>query len=167
MEYLKKAVMDDADKEYDFISTLPADENGFTNEFFNTDKIEFIHTGLPRMINDSKGIELPQGYVPQTSFFQWENDTIIGLFRIRHYLNEFLRRGPGHIGYGIKAEFRGKGWGTRGLELAIEKAKGIIREDEIYMSVNKDNHASLRVQQKNGAYIHHFDKEKYYTRIKI
>ena len=35
------------------------------------------------------------------------------------------------------------------------------------MSVLKDNPASLRVQQKNGAYIHHSDEKQYYTRIKL
>ena len=34
----------------------------------------------------------------------------------------------------------------------IEEAKRIISDDEIYMSVNKNNLASLRVQEKNGAY---------------
>ena len=36
---------------------------------------------------------------------------------------------------------------------------------EVYMSVNKDNPASLRVQIKNGAYIHHENKTEYFTRI--
>ena len=42
----------------------------------------------------------------------------------------------------------------------------MIREDEIYMSVHKDNPASLKVQMKNGAYIHHEDEQEIYTRIK-
>ncbi len=41
-----------------------------------------------------------------------------------------------------------------------------IPEDEIYMSVHKDNPASLKVQLKNGAYIHHENDKEYYTRIK-
>lgn len=36
---------------------------------------------------------------------------------------------------------------------------------EVYMSVNKDNPASLRVQIKNGAYIHHENEKEYFTRI--
>jgi hypothetical protein len=42
----------------------------------------------------------------------------------------------------------------------------MIKEDEIYMSVHKDNPASLRVQIKNGAYVHHEDEKEFYTRIK-
>jgi hypothetical protein len=33
------------------------------------------------------------------------------------------------------------------------------------MSVNKDNPASLKVQIKNGAYIHHENETEYFTRI--
>ena len=40
-----------------------------------------------------------------------------------------------------------------------------MQEDELYLSVNKSNPASLRVQLHNGAYIHHEDDEHYYTRI--
>ena len=53
------------------------------------------------------------------------------------------------------------------LALALDFARSVVREDEIYMSVNKDNPASLRVQQKNGAYIHHSDDKQHYTRIKL
>ena len=38
-------------------------------------------------------------------------------------------------------------------------------EDEIYLEVNKDNPASLRVQMKCGAYIHHEDGEHCYMRV--
>ena len=128
---------------------------------------EFEKVVLPRLINNSKGIDLPEGHVPGTEFFLWEDDEIVGLFRIRHELNDFLANGPGHIGYGIKKEYRGRGYATKGLALTIEKAKEIIKEDEIYMSVHKDNPASLQVQLKNGAYIHHEDDKEYYTRIKL
>jgi hypothetical protein len=42
----------------------------------------------------------------------------------------------------------------------------MIKEDEIYMSIHKDNPASLRAQIKNGAYIHHEDEKEFYTRVK-
>ena len=51
--------------------------------------------------------------------------------------------------------------------MMISIAKDIIEEDEIYMSVRKENRASLKVQLNNGAYIHHEDDKEYYTRIKI
>lgn len=167
MLYLKAASSEDIEKEYLYITSLPEDENGFTNPNAGVSKEEFENIVLPRMLNHSKGIDLPQGYVPCTEFFLWEDGEIVGLFRIRHELNDFLRESAGHIGYGIKKEYRGKGYATKGLALTIEKAREIIKEDEIYMSVHKDNPASLQVQLKNGAYIHHEDDKKYYTRIKL
>ena len=90
-----------------------------------------------------------------------------GLFRVRHYLNDALRSGGGHIGYGIRDQYRGRGYATKGLALTIEKARDLVAEDELYLSVHKDNPASLRVQEKNGAYIHHSDEKEYYTRIPL
>ena len=64
-------------------------------------------------------------------------------------------------------EERRKGYASKGLALAIEELKKVIREDEIYMSCEKDNEASLKAQLNNGAYIHHSDNEHYYTRINL
>lgn len=46
-------------------------------------------------------------------------------------------------GYSIRREFHGRGYVTEGPGPAIEKATLIIPEEEIYLSVNKDNPASL------------------------
>jgi len=167
MLYLKAVNWGDIEKEYLYVASLPTDENGFTNPNAGVSREDFENVVLPRFINHSKGLDLPEGYVPCTEFFLWNDNEIVGLFRIRHELNDFLREGAGHIGYGIKKEYRGKGYATKGLALTIEKAREIIKEDEIYMSVHKDNPASLQVQLKNGAYIHHEDDKEYYTRIKL
>ena len=91
----------------------------------------------------------------------------MALFKVRHFLNDALRKGSGHMGYGVRRACRGRGYVTRGLALAIEKAREMVPENELYLSVGKENLASLRAQLKNGAYIHHQDGEKYYTRIKL
>ena len=52
------------------------------------------------------------------------------------------------------------------LKLTLEKARQRSIH-EVYMSVNKDNPASLRVQMKNGAYIHHENETKFFTRINL
>lgn len=167
MIYLKEANMECAAKEYAFVSRLPLCENGFANECPGVSEAEFTERVLPRMMAFARGEGLPVGYVPETSLFLWEDGEIVGLFRVRHALTELLREGAGHIGYSIARERRGRGLATKGLALALEFARTVVPEDEIYMSVLKDNPASLRVQQKNGAYIHHSDEKQYYTRIKL
>jgi len=166
MLYLKELNLEDIEKEYEFIKNTPKNENGFTNPYFGVTFEEFKNIKLPQIINYSKGIDLPEGFVPETQYFLWDDEKIVGWFRLRHYLNDFLRDGAGHIGYGIGKEYRGKGYASEGLKLTIKKAWEIIKEDEIYMSVHKDNPASLKVQQKNSAFIHHEDDKEFYTRIK-
>ena len=111
-------------------------------------------------------MNLPEGYVPQTHYLLWDDDIIVGWFRLRHYLCPSLVNGAGHIAYSIREGFRGKGYATTGLRLLLQKAAEIVPEEEVYLSVNKDNPASLRVMLKNGGTIHHEDSDKYYVRIK-
>lgn len=167
MVFIKRANYDDICKEYEFITSLPKDENGFKNSYYGCSFDEFKSKILKEYIEHSLGVNLVDDHVPSTQFFLWKDVDIVGLFRVRHYLNEFLANGPGHIGYGIKKEYRGNGYATEGLRLVLEEAKSMVREDEIYLSVHKDNPASLRVQIKNGAIVHHEDDKEFFTRIKI
>lgn len=166
MLYLKEANFDDINKEFEVITNQPKDENGFTNPDNGCTFEEFRDVILPKEINGSKGIGLKPGHVPGTLYFLWDDDAIVGVYHFRHYLCEALEKGAGHIGYGIVKEHRGKGYATEGLKLMLDIARKVIPEDEIYMSVHKDNPASLKVQMKNGAYIHHEDEVEYFTRIK-
>lgn len=167
MLYLKKINYEDIEEEYQAFKTIPANENGFENKYHDLTKEELIQKVIPTLLKKSQGLELPKGYVPDTYFFLWDNDKIVGLFKIRHYLNDFLKTGPGHIGYGILPKYRGKGYAKKGLLLAIEKCKELIQEDEIYLSVHKNNPISLRVQLSCGAYIVGENEEEYLTRIKL
>lgn len=167
MLFIKKANYEDIEKEYEFIKQLPKDENGFTNPNFGCSFEEFKNNILQAYIDHAAGKKLVNGHVPSTQYFLWNDDEIVGLFRVRHYLNDFLANGPGHIGYGIKKEYRGMGYASEGLRLVLLEARNIIKENEIYLSVHKDNPASLRVQIKNGAIIHHEDEREFFTRIKI
>ena len=165
MLYLKEANPEDIEKEWLFIKDMPEDENGMTNPWHGISRQEFETKALPDMIRFSGGIGLPDWMVPETFFFLWDEDTVVGHFRIRHYLNEALRTGAGHIGYCIGREFRGRGYGTEGLRLTLAKARDIVPEDEFYLRVNKDNPASLKVMQKNGGRIVSESEDKYFVRI--
>ncbi len=156
----------DLRKAYELQNSFARNEHGFLNNAYGLSFAGFQEY-VRKNEGYSNGIGLPEGYVPATIYLLEANNEFIGIFNLRHYLNDFLFNGPGHIGYGISPEHRGHGYATRGLMLMIEIAKNIIPEDEIYLHVQKDNPASLKVQRKNGAYIHHEDEEGYYTRIPI
>ena len=166
MLYVKKANLEDIEKEWAFVRDMPQDENGLTNAWAGISREEFETKALPDMLRFERGENLPDWMVPETFLFLWEDDTIIGQFRIRHYLNDALREGAGHIGQFITKEYRGKGYGTKGLALTLEVARTIIPEEEIYLRVNRDNPASLKVMQKNGGQIVKEDEEHYFVRIK-
>ena len=165
MVFLKKANTEDAEKEWLFVREMPEDENGLINSYHGVSRDVFLNRTLPEMLAFAEGTGLPAGYVPETFFFLWDDDTVVGQFRVRHYLCESLRTGAGHIGYFIAKPFRGKGYGTEGLRLVLEEARHIVPEEEFYLRVNRDNPASLRVMMKNGGRIAAEDETKYYVRI--
>ena len=161
---IKKMNDHDLQKIYSFLSSL-APENGFENRFYGVSFESFKTIHYPQLMLESQGIDLQPGRVPQTYFFLFDDDRIVGLFKVRHYLNDFLKEGAGHIGYAIGKADRQKGYATKGLSLLLQETKNLIKEDEIYMSCKPTNVASLHVQLKNGAYIIHQDDNKILTRI--
>ena len=167
MIYLKEVNLEDKKEEYLFIKRLPEDENGFLNPFYNVSEDSFYKVIIPKLINYSNGINLAPMMVPETYFFLWDDKKIVGLFKVRHYLNRFLVSSGGHVSYGILEEYRNKGYATTGLKLIIEKCKNIIREDEIYMSLHKNNFYSLKVMLNCGAYVYSETDNEYLTKIKL
>lgn len=168
MFYLKKLNLEDKEAEYDFLKQLPS-SNGFENKYYSVSKEVFFNKSLQERLDAEQGINLPEGYVPDVYYFLWHNDHIVGLYKIRPTLSDSLKEGAGHIGYAILPSKQKKGYGSKGLELAINELKRIIGEDEkeIYLACHRKNIASLKVQERNGAYIHHMDDTDFYTRIKV
>lgn len=70
---------------------------------------------------------------------------MVGVVRVRHEEVE----SAGHIGYDISPCFRGRGYGTQILKLAIEEAKKIGIEEAI-VTCNTENTASRRIIEKNN-----------------
>lgn len=161
-----KGINTDAEKEWEFVRNMPEDENGLTNSLHGISKQDFITKALPDMLKHEKGEDMPDWMVPETILYLWQEEAIVGQFRIRHYLNEALRTGAGHIGYFIAKEFRGKGYATEGLRQTLKVARRIIPEDEIYLRVNEDNPASLKVMMKNEGKIVGKAEGKIFVRIR-
>lgn len=168
MIYLKKANLEDAEKEYELTQKILRKENGYENQANGISYDEFVGSMLPRWIDYGRGVNLDEGHVPETRYFLWVDDTPVGIFKLRHRLSDWLRKNSGHVSYGIAEEYRGRGYATEGLRLLIEEARKLpIDTDELYLSVMKNNLASLKVQTNNGARIVREDDEHYYTRIPL
>ena len=121
MLILKSANFEDIEKEWLFQRDIPVDENGFLNDYHDISRNDF-DTALETIIAQSNGENLPEGYVPQTIYYLWDDDNIVGTFHFRHYLCQSLIEGSGHVGYYIAPEYRGKGYATACLNYAKELA---------------------------------------------
>ncbi len=163
---MRPMCLEDAEAVYACMQDLPS-ENGFGNGGYGLSYEEFVNGFLPHCERYAKGIDLKPGHVPQSYYILFEDDKAVGVFKFRPKLNDLLRNGAGHIGYGIRQSCRGRGLGKAGLALMLDIASPLLDENEAYLAVKKTNPASLRVMLANGAYIHHEDEEEYYTRIPL
>lgn len=165
MIFLKKLSINDLDKIYEIFWEQPQSITGFVNLFYGYSYQELKDSRINEIINHSKGINLPIGYVPYTFYLLMENDEIIGCYNVRHYLNHKLKNGAGHIGYFIVDKYRNKGYGTKGLKMVLNEVKDFIKEDEIYMSASATNKYSIKVQLNCGAKIWKQTETSVHTKI--
>lgn len=101
---------------------------------------------------ESLEVKEPTGkYVPDSTYFCLDTDRniFIGAVNIRHYLNEKLIIGSGHIGDGIRPSERNKGYGTKMVSLALEECDKLGIK-KVLMCCDKDNVASAKTIIKNG-----------------
>jgi len=162
---LRQINIRDAAAQWAYTTALPTDENGLTNPYHSISYEDYLQTALPTLISYEHPVNMPDWFVPETYYYLWDGDPLVGEFRIRHRLTEALRLGAGHIGYSIGRAYRGKGYGTEGLRLTLQYARKIVSEDEIYLRVLKDNIASQKVMLKNGAYQAGADETHLFMRI--
>jgi predicted acetyltransferase len=99
--------------------------------------------------DNSKGINLPDGYVPATTYWLIDDDEFIGRVSVRHELTDNLMKFGGHIGYLIRPSKRKMGYGTTILKLGLEKAKE-LGINKILVTCDETNIASRKIIEKNG-----------------
>ncbi len=163
---LRKMNYKDALQQWEYVTNLPTNENGLTNKYEGVQFNEYLNSVLPELMMHENPVNMPDWFVPESYYYLWDANILVGEFRIRHYLTDALKTGAGHIGYSIKKEFRGKGYGTKGLALTLELAKKIVPEEEIYLRVLKSNIPSFKAICNNGAYIVAEDEVHYLMRVK-
>ena len=65
---------------------------------------EYERVVLPELMMHEKPINMPDWFVPETYYYLWDGDKLVGEYRMRHYLSEGLKVDAGHIGYSIKKQ---------------------------------------------------------------
>ena len=100
------------EKAYELQMSFPQEETGFCNSAYGY-TIEQFAEYVENCRMHSMGLNLKEGFVPDTIFVLVDdNENYVGICNLRHYLNEFLANGPGHIGMGISSKYRRKGYAT-------------------------------------------------------
>lgn len=91
----------DPERAFDLFAKFPAEETGFENPAAGMDREQFA-AYVRGLRDESLGVGLPDGWVPATKYILVNDEgDYVGIFNLRHRLTDFLRNGPGHIGYGV------------------------------------------------------------------
>ena len=105
---------------------------------------------LTKLDNQENGINLPEGWVPDTSYFGFlPNGEIVGRLYVRHELTEFLNRIGGHIGYGVLEKHRNNGYATSMLKQSLKLVKG-LGINKALVTCDDTNAASAKVIERCG-----------------
>lgn len=133
---------------YEMLKEIGPGENGFTTNFpdFN---YEQFRNSLTRLVEISKGLNLSEGYVPQTIYWLYINDRPVAYGKMRHKLNQKLLEHGGHIGYMVRPSERGKGYGKLFLAELLKAAKQMGIE-EILVTCDDTNSRSRKVIERNN-----------------
>ena len=99
--------------------------------------------------NERLGRDLAEGRVPATFLIAEAEGHLVGRSSIRHELNDFLFTVGGHIGYGVRPEFRRRGYATEILKQSLK----LIRElgvNDVLITCDDGNIGSATVIESQG-----------------
>lgn len=144
---LVKLSENDGKEIYNMLQEIDANDNGFHNNVKGMPYEKYL-SWLKENADFSNGIGLEGWMVPQTTFWLFNDGIPIGCGRIRHYLNDTLRKDGGHIGYAIAYSNRGKGYGNKILKLLLAECRN-MGIHEVHIGANKNNERSNKVIRHN------------------
>ena len=145
---LRQLSPSDGEDCYNLLQHIGREENDFTNPVHDMNYDQF-KLWLKQQDDWSRGENLPCGYVPQICFWLVEDNIPVGFGKIRLGLTEKSRIEGGNLGYAIDSRHRGKGLGSKLLQLLIVKTKEMKIKAPL-VTVKKFNYASKKVAEHNG-----------------
>jgi predicted acetyltransferase len=115
---------------------------------------------LQHLINNGKGLNLPEGWVAASTYWLMDDKYIhiLGTITIRHALVGYLFFRGGHISYYINLYKRRNGYATKMLSLALKECTK-YNLDKVMITCAKDNIGSSKTIENNGGILHSEDNE--------
>ncbi len=100
--------------------------------------------GYLEEIARAEGPEQPDGLVPCTQLLLFDDDKFIGVYDIRHTLNDWLAKYGGHIAYHIIPSERRKGYVKAGLKEVLKWCHDNLQLEQALLYCEKTNVGSDR-----------------------
>ncbi|EGR7955167.1 GNAT family N-acetyltransferase [Vibrio vulnificus] len=102
---------------------------------------------LSGLVERSKATsELPNGYLPSTTYYCISNSEILGAIRVRTGTNANVENVIGHVGYETKPSVRGKGV----VSFLLTWVRDHVITDSVIVTCSIDNPASQKVIENCG-----------------
>ncbi|ENM6212192.1 GNAT family N-acetyltransferase [Vibrio parahaemolyticus] len=102
---------------------------------------------LSGLVERSKATsELPNGYLPSTTYYGISNSEILGAIRVRTGTNANVENVIGHVGYETKPSVRGKGVAS----FLLAWVRDHVVTDSVIVTCSIDNPASQKVIENCG-----------------
>ena len=102
---------------------------------------------LSGLVERSKATsELPNGYLPSTTYYCISNSEILGAIRVRTGTNANVENVIGHVGYETKPSVRGKGVAS----FLLAWGRDPVVTDSVIVTCSIDNPASQKVIENCG-----------------
>jgi predicted acetyltransferase len=104
---------------------------------------------LRRLEDIRAGIDLPPGYVPATFLVAELDGRVAGRVSVRHALTPWLAEWGGHIGFGVRPQFRRRGVATALLRAGLRVAAD-VHVDRALVTCDVGNAASAATIERCG-----------------